>query len=493
MKNHQWSKPPPIASGCAVYLAVSSYGWISVVYWIIYGTGFILLILLFVGFHPERWHYSLQVRLREISSILILVLSGFIISGLSQIRIPLQTIRTTHGIRMEDVREVKCMLIEDPVLIKKGLWTADAILLEASSENLTAEAKGRVTVFGQSSPLEIGFGRIIQSTGYTEKPLFWYSDEITPNEWRSRLLKWRHSLLGKMSEGLERTSHDTFTFLSALILGRRIDSGSRIIRQFREAGCMHLLALSGFHVGLIAVAIRRITMVILGMKGSSMASLLVVVVYLLMAGFRPSLVRAVLMYTMWTRDRYRGYQTSPLNYLCTAFIFQIILFPRSVNSLSFLLSYTALVGILTGGLSLSSILKRYIPVHTAGIIGISIGAQTAAMPIITKAFGIWRPIAIVSAAFLTPPVALSMAAGTVLMLIPVGRITEFNIIFLDTMVELMTVMASFFSRVPALRVSPFLSWPIMAVGTILPTLYKNNVHTVEPQLPSLNPQISQSP
>ncbi len=464
-------------------------------YWIVYGTVFILLILLFAGFHPGRWHYSLQVRLREVSDILLLILSGFIIASLSQIQVPLQTIRTTYGIRMEDVREVKCMLIEDPVLIKKGLWAADALLLEASSENLTAEAKGRVTVFGQSSLLEMGFGRIIQSTGYTntDKPLFWYSDKITPGEWRSRLLKWRHSLLGKMSEGLERTSHDTFTFLSALILGRRIDSGSRVIRQFREAGCMHLLALSGFHVGLIAIAIRRITIVILGMKGSSMASLLVVAVYLLLAGFRPSLVRAVIMYTMWTRDRYKGYQASPFKYLCIAFILQIILFPRSVNSLSFLLSYTALAGILTGGLSLSSILKRYIPVHTAGIIGIGIGAQTATMPIIVKTFGIWRPIAILSAAFLTPLVALSMAAGTILMVIPVGRIMEFNIIFLDTVVELMTVMAGFFSRAPALSISAFLSWPIMAVGTILPTLYKNNVRTIEPQLPSLNPQVSRGP
>ena len=399
---------------------------------------------------------------------------------------------------MEDVGEAVFLLLEDPASIGGDSWAAEAYLLETASVNLAAEARGPITVFGKSLGTKAGSGRIIHASGnfslLSDGAIRWHCASFSPGKWILRPLAWRYRLLHSMSERLESTSRDTFTFLSALILGRRIDTGSRIIRYFREAGCMHLLALSGFHVGLIAIAVRRLTKALLGIRGASAASLAIVIFYLLLVGFRPSLVRAVLMYGLWTRDQRRGYRISPVNYLAAAFVLQIVFFPRSVSSLSFVLSYAALAGILVGGLSLTGILSRYLPKQAAAVIGIGFGAQASTLPIVVKAFGIWRPIAIVSSALLTPFVALSMAAGTILMFIPAGKISKLTALTLDYMTELMTQAAWVFSQAPSLRIAPFLSWLLMGIGTILPSLYKkSHVHAVEPQLPRLNPQVSGIP
>lgn len=498
MRCRKWFASLPIAAGGTLYLAVSSFA-VSNVQSHLYTVFIFLILILFLklGMKPEHYMRAYAVHCREFASIIILLLLGWILFSGSQFFIDFQTARQSFGIRMEDAREAKFLLIEDPSPIGENSWVADAKLLELSSMNISAEARGHITVFGNSSLKESGAGQIFHTGGElftnSEGNTFWNAQYLISKDWFFQLFAWRFQFLNFMSKGLERSSRDTFTFLSALLLGRRIDSGSRIIRSFRDAGCMHLLALSGFHVGLIALAVRWLMKGIVGIRPASIIALCVVVSYMLIVGYRPSLLRAVLMYALYTYDRHKGYRASPLRYLSTAFILQGIIFPRSVYSISFVLSYAALTGILLGGLALAGKIGSYLPKQTANVIGIGLGAQFATMPFVVKSFGVWRPIAILSATVLTPFVAVSMAMGTLLMILPSSHITQWIAQFLDMLIEFMTRISLIFSNAPVVEMKLVPAWLLMFFGTILPFIRRSHTHAIEPRLPSLNPQFPEQP
>ncbi len=492
MRCRVWPSMPIMAAGCAVYQVLGVFDNKLVVFLIMLAGGIFLLISAIFGMNQSLISRSPQNGLWEIAAGLALFLLGFLTMGCVQGCLGIQKARTSLGIRMEDIREIEFFLLEDPSPLRKGSWRAHAYLIKTQSEGLTAEARGRIVVVGNTPWLDLGLGRIARASGGfssgDDAEVVWYADSALPGEWKMEIMRTRHRILRYMGKKLMQCSYDSYTFLHALILGTRIDSGSRIIRNFRDAGCMHLLALSGFHVGIIAIAAQRLTKALLGLRGSITMSLILVLFYLLLVGYRPSLMRAVFMYGLWTLDRCRGYRTSPMNYLCTAFVFQSALFPYSVQSLSFILSYAALAGILSGGLNLSRIISRYLPSKIAGIIGISLGAQFATLPIVMRVFGVWRPAAILSAAILTPFVALAMALGGLLMIIPAGEAAVFIAASLDSLAGWMTEIAAVFARMPALRIGLFLPWLLMAAGTILPSLYRGEAHVIKPQLPSLNPK-----
>ncbi|OQX28463.1 MAG: hypothetical protein B0D92_08760 [Spirochaeta sp. LUC14_002_19_P3] len=492
MRQKKWPLIPPIALGGTVYLLLDAFSSRSAYLYLITATALLIPLILLFSYNWKTVYLKPQLRrLRDAAEILLLVLMGLLIFWGSQAVVKIQNISASTGIRMESVREARFVLLEDPSPVRGNLWVADARLLETAGMNIQAGAKGRVTVFGQFLEAESGAGRVIQTSGEfalaEDNSLRWFCTTIQPENWLLRPLAWRYHVLYVMSTRLEAASRDTFTFLSALILGRRIDSGSRLIRNFKDAGCIHLLALSGFHVGLIAIAIRWLTKGILGIRAASILSLIAILTYLLLIGIRPSLVRAVIMYGLWNRDRNRGFKAAPFQYLCLAFIIQSVLFPRSVYTLSFLLSYTALAGILTGGLRLSVLLSRCIPKQLASIIGIGFAAQGASMPIVGTVFGVWRPAAILSAAFLTPLTALSMAGGTLLMLMPQKGIFSYIAVFMNNLTEWMAVIAGLFSQIPALQPGAILPWLLLASAVILPYTYRSHANATEPQLPCLNP------
>lgn len=480
-----------MAAGGLLYLLFAETGLVWIVFAVSFGFSGALII---PGFGVRR-----SEKAREILAVILMMQLGFLAVTGAQLGVSMGRNSSAAGQPFEKIQRVGLIFIDDPRPIRGGSWAADAWLVETASRQIVTQAKARVTVFGTGLDVltdgSVGPGRVVQSIGrfsnsMSGSNLVWNSRTLRAERWISRPLQWRQRVLTRLNGRLQTASRDTWTFLSALVLGRRLDSGSRIIRSFRDAGCMHLLALSGFHVGLIAAAVRRLTRGILGMHKASIVSLVMVVFYLLLVGLSPSLVRAVLMYGLWTIDRIRGRRTPALHYLCTAFLIQAILFPRHVFSISFALSYAALGGILLGGLKLTAILSRYMPKQIAAIVGVSLGAQAATMPLVAAAFGVWRPVSLMASAVLTPFIAFAMAAGSALSILPDAAVSDWIALLLDKTVLLMTRLSGLFAAVPPVPLNAAAAWIFLAAGVILPTLWKQNVRPIESRFPDLHPQSS---
>ncbi|MEN9987684.1 MAG: hypothetical protein RLZZ585_723 [Bacteroidota bacterium] len=146
----------------------------------------------------------------------------------------------------------------------------------------------------------------------------------------------------------------------ALILGDKSLLDNEIRNAFTATGSMHILAVSGLHIGLILQLI--LALIKLGARWVNRSTALLFVIlllwfYALMTGFSPSVIRAVFMFSVLTWTQWKGLQTSSINSLFfTAFI--IVLWkPMYLFDIGFQLSYLAMLGIFLFYPKISSIYK----------------------------------------------------------------------------------------------------------------------------------------
>lgn len=129
---------------------------------------------------------------------------------------------------------------------------------------------------------------------------------------------------------------------TAMTLGERRDLGETY-GEFQKAGLAHALALSGLNVAILA----GFFVIVLYKAGHYryLATLVILLLYLLLVGPQPSLLRAVIMSGLVLVGLYRGKgKAEVLPALALALFIHLAYEPYAIYSLSFQLSYLAVLG-----------------------------------------------------------------------------------------------------------------------------------------------------
>ena len=148
---------------------------------------------------------------------------------------------------------------------------------------------------------------------------------------------------------------------SALLLGVAPHEEKR---QFRLAGIAHVLVVSGLHVGIMFILVAWILRTCAVPWWPAQAIIVgVLCYYLWLTGAAVATQRAVLMAAIIILGNLLGRKLHRYTALSLTVILLLLYDPLMAHSLSFQLSVAAVVGILTLGLSLCDLRKRYIPLH----------------------------------------------------------------------------------------------------------------------------------
>lgn len=134
----------------------------------------------------------------------------------------------------------------------------------------------------------------------------------------------------------------------ALILGDKTSLDKSIKQNFSNTGAMHVLAVSGLHIGILLSILLYILNLFSKYISKNQAFLIAIVFlwfYAIITGLSASILRATFMFTILVFSRVFSKSNNSINSLCfTAFILLLIK-PNYVYDIGFQLSYLAMFGI----------------------------------------------------------------------------------------------------------------------------------------------------
>ncbi len=134
---------------------------------------------------------------------------------------------------------------------------------------------------------------------------------------------------------------------TAIVLGRRGAVPESLRDDLVETGTVHLAVVSGMHLSLVAIAITWITNAV-GLRPKHRALWILVgcSFYALATGFRPPVVRALMLVGFVWMGRFGGRRTDSMNLLAAASLVLLICNPAWLNQLGTQLSVLAVIGLL---------------------------------------------------------------------------------------------------------------------------------------------------
>ncbi|MEM1222218.1 MAG: ComEC/Rec2 family competence protein [Verrucomicrobiota bacterium] len=147
----------------------------------------------------------------------------------------------------------------------------------------------------------------------------------------------------------------------AMLLGWKEDLTEAQAERFRLSGTMHLFAISGLHIGVIATVIAQFLLLVrIPRNLGPIIGLPLLYLYVEITGASPSAMRAFLMATFFWASFALNRQRSPLQALVGSALFVLLIDPGQLWSVGFQLSYTVVLSILLFGLPLYEWLRSHI-------------------------------------------------------------------------------------------------------------------------------------
>ncbi|HVO76672.1 MAG TPA: ComEC/Rec2 family competence protein, partial [Candidatus Bathyarchaeia archaeon] len=175
------------------------------------------------------------------------------------------------------------------------------------------------------------------------------------------------ALLGPRSWFLERLddhrlSRGARSLVGALILDDRSGLDFTLSETYSYLGITHFLALSGMHLGAIAIPLSKALSRFIRSKGRADAVLLAALcLYSAVAGFPPSLLRSLFLCAVVIAYRFLGAHTDLAGSLIAGSFVLVVIDPSVAFDAGFQLSFAAVCGIAFIALPLSARLKPVMP------------------------------------------------------------------------------------------------------------------------------------
>lgn len=288
-------------------------------------------------------------------------------------------------------------------------WSAPAEVLRLRQDSLVAQPELEVLLHlpGAEDPPPFGTGLrlkayLARSSGFANRA------PVPPGPWRIRvksrslmeveappgpIAALSASLRGRVEKAWQAAGLDGpgKALARALVLGDASAFPLEWKRGLRVTGLYHLLSVSGVHVALVAGAVWLLA----GWLPRALRLVLmlgVIVLYLLLVGPLPALVRAAVMGFLAVTALLAERPPAAVNALGWAVILLVLERPDVVLSVAFQLTVSATAGLLLLGPLLAERWSR-LPHWLAGPLAASIGAQLPTLPWALPRFHLLSPLA----------------------------------------------------------------------------------------------------
>lgn len=296
---------------------------------------------------------------------------------------------------------------------------------------------------------------------YLEKNQIYHQITISKNEFKLIDSK-SVSLNGLASRFREKINislkkhsfnEDKLAIINALLLGQRQQISKELLNDYQAAGAVHILAVSGLHIGVLLLLFNFLLKPIHRFKNGKTISLFIVIIllwlYAILAGLSASIIRAVTMYTAIAIGIISNRKSNTLNNLFISMFVLVLIHPLYIFSIGFQLSYLAVFSIV---LFYPLFIKLYNPAFWLfkkpwQLFSISCSAQLGILPLSLFYFHQFPSLFFVSSMIIIPCLALILGFGILVIgLSLLNILPNFIAISYGFVIELMNRFVSFIAK-----------------------------------------------
>lgn len=367
-----WNKYPFVRMLIPLALGIAAAGYLAVP---LVSLVLILAVLLLMSVAVSLWlrSYSLRWMFGALLNVY-LFFYGLFIVVVNDV-----TNSDTHLVHYHgDVGSVMARLAEEPIE-KENSYKAVLDLLYVYDDSLKChEVNGKVMAYFQksdslfslrygdviifdshidevsppSNPEEFDYRHYLRRKGILFQTYFRSQSYSKIGEGQSSVIyAWSYSFRDKLLKIIERCDMDegAYGVAAAILLGYDDSLPQDIRDNYVAAGAMHILCVSGMHVGVIFI-VASFLLGFLDRKRWSFVLknillLLLVWTYALVAGLSPSIMRASLMITFCIAGVMFNRKGYVLNSLAASAFILLCVNPNNLFDIGFQLSYAAVIGI----------------------------------------------------------------------------------------------------------------------------------------------------
>lgn len=264
-------------------------------------------------------------------------------------------------------------------------------------------------------------------------------------EWKWAAVRWRAGLAGRLG----RLYGPRAPLTAALTLARREGFDPELRETFARTGLAHLLAISGFHVGVLAgIAFALLRRCGLPRRRARVWAAMIAWIYVGFIGFPAAASRAALIFGLVAVSGAKGRPPARWGALAAAFLILLLTDPDKLSNPGFQLSFAGAAGLMAWSAQWSEALlrtsRRRCPRVVASAVAVGAAATLATLPVVAWHFervslvgipatllagpviAVALPGAIVSLVldFIWPSAAAFLAGGVDVLLFGVQRFAE---------------------------------------------------------------------
>lgn len=274
-----------------------------------------------------------------------------------------------------------------------------------------------------SNPYQFDFAAYMQQRGilfstYIDSAA-WQHVSARPNALKALAIRMRNNLLSIFERA--NLQPDELAVISALTVGYKELLDDTLRRTYSAAGAMHILAVSGLHVGVIYGIVLLVLSLFpkIDKRLKLIISLICLWLFALITGFSPSVLRATAMFSLMEIGRCMGYRTNSYNTLAAVAFALLIADHRNLYNLGFQLSFLAVLSIMMFYPHIRNLLyiKTKLLRWIWELMAVSIAAQIGTLPITLLNFGQFSNYFLLTNMMATPMASIIIYLAVLLLIV----------------------------------------------------------------------------
>ncbi len=252
----------------------------------------------------------------------------------------------------------------------------------------------RILVYGKlkeinnlGNPFEFDYKKFMYHNGIYQK-LYSQRFKLIDGKGGSKILRFSHKLRRYLLTVYKKYGlpDKLYGIAGALTLGYRQELDRQTQRSFAHSGAMHILAVSGLHVGVLFALLLFLLKPVFQSRYKILAFLVIVFVlwaFAFLTGLSPSVRRSAFMFSLVALAKVVRRESNIYNTLAASAFFMLLFFPHDLFNVGFWLSYSAVLSIVYfQPMIYKWFFFRYkILDWIWGLFSVSIAAQLGTMPI----------------------------------------------------------------------------------------------------------------